>query len=417
MKSTRFTSLSVTLTLVMVVSLFLAATAFAGKPVGAGSQAAVLDQQVLNQVNGTLLGYSQALAGNSDQRSGLALQSLIQDRRKFYNEYFQVGLYSNLESVRSTFLSADAKVTTLPDKNLAVQATEKVTLRGRYKVTPEAHPMVLAARWAMAKTTDSGVKQGLDRYVQNFMQGARKSYAEGYETELLVRHSLVLARTPAGLQIVKDSFTDQDDTMPGMDNVVWANGQLARNKPDFTTMPDYQRNTMPVEKLGQMMLERATREYGGASLMGSYNRFAARDYANTWNSNATAACQSGSSTVQNRAYWNPNYTGYNCNDCANLVSQSLRNGGHPDDADWYPASYAWVNTNGLYNHIKNSGRGGDESCSIAWEGDIAFISSWGHVVMVTGPSSALTWSAHTSDRVNRAWYSDLTHCVYIYLSF
>jgi hypothetical protein len=149
-----------------------------------------------------------------------------------------------------------ARLSLLSDDRLSIQVTEVVTLYGKYKAPPEEHPLVLAGRWALPRTNDEAVKQKLKRYIQDVMEDTRESSEEGFETTLIVHHRLVVARTQNGLQIVRDTFTDQAEGIPGMDNISWVNGQYVRNKPDFTEMPAYRRHAMSTEELGKKLLHK-----------------------------------------------------------------------------------------------------------------------------------------------------------------
>ncbi|WP_217563408.1 amidase domain-containing protein, partial [Paenibacillus sp. GbtcB18] len=72
----------------------------------------------------------------------------------------------------------------------------------------------------------------------------------------------------------------------------------------------------------------------------TYDRIAARDYANKWTSYTTNA--SGYDTSK----WNPKYAKHTENggvDCANYVSQAIYAGGIPTDSPWKPESLSVVN--------------------------------------------------------------------------
>jgi hypothetical protein len=243
-----------------------------------------VDQTLPNDIEAVLFNYSEALStGQLTQEAYYTptMQDLLRERRRFYEEYFEV-LHSTLESISSKFvfdpnsvgtdtevpvssdgrlMLGDASISVLSDGRLSVQVTEKVILRGRYNTPPEEHPLVLAGHWALSRTDDEHVKRELEKYIESVMEGTRKSFEEGFETPLIVRHSLVVARTPAGLQIVEDSFTDQDAVFSGVDHIIWVDGQYVRTKPDFTAMPDYQRYAMPIEELGKKLLDRFTEDH------------------------------------------------------------------------------------------------------------------------------------------------------------
>lgn len=226
--------------------------------------------QSLDEAKAIVSNYSEALSTGQITQSAFytqAMQDLLQERRTFYEEYFRVGLHSKLESVKSDFIwdagtgETGAVISSFSPEQISVKVTEKVTLRGRTMGSPEEHPMVLAARWALTKTDDGAAKQELENYIQSVSEEARKSSEDGFETMLYVFHNLIMVKTSTGFQLMEDSFTDQDQVFSGIDRVTWSNGQFARNKPDFTALPDYQRYVLSTEELGRLLLDRVTRNH------------------------------------------------------------------------------------------------------------------------------------------------------------
>lgn len=142
-----------------------------------------------------------------------------------------------------------------------------------------------------------------------------------------------------------------------------------------------------------------------------YNRLAARDYANRWTSNTTKPCRPGSTTTQDTSYYNnAQYCWYQCNDCANYVSQALHAGGIPMDSTWWgnrsSTSYTWRNVSPLRNYMLNTkkywqvvGR---------WECVAGYpfrMTSYEHIMMmVYNDGQSQFYSAHTSDRKQKVWY-------------
>ncbi len=143
------------------------------------------------------------------------------------------------------------------------------------------------------------------------------------------------------------------------------------------------------------------------TVTGLYDRLAARDYINTWTSNTTKPCRTGSTTTQDTSYYNPQYQWYECNDCANYVSQALRRGGIPTDSSWYPGSVDWINVYELEQHFKNEKKYWEPTnttgCVAGYP--IVIASGAGHVVMVSyNNGSEIRYSAHTNDRKDVKWY-------------
>lgn len=157
-----------------------------------------------------------------------------------------------------------------------------------------------------------------------------------------------------------------------------------------------------------------------------YYRLDARDYANTYTSNATNFCEHGK-TLMNLAYYNlaPNgvspsdyssSVGYNyhCHsDCANYVSQAIRHGGILIDSTWYPDSYAWYNVRDLYNYFVRDRTYAEESTFAACAAGGFIITyntdenSMDHVVMcVLNDTVNRAYSAHTHDKRQCAYDSN-----------
>jgi len=230
----------------------------------------LVNQDLRNDIEAVLLDYSESLSTgqiSQETRYTPMMQDLVRERRRFYEEYFEVGLHSTLDSVKSEFvLGPDypgVEISTLPNDQMSVKVTEKVTLYGRY-CSPEESPTVQAAWWAISRTDDETVKQALEEYIRSIKEDVSKSPKDGFEITFIPRHYLVIAESKGGLQILEDTFTDRNsiDSPSGTDNVIWRDGQFYRSKPDFTKMPDYQIYATSIEELGRKLLEEYTKAYG-----------------------------------------------------------------------------------------------------------------------------------------------------------
>ena len=230
----------------------------------------LVNQDLRNDIEAVLLDYSESLStGQISQETYYTpmMQDLVRERRRFYEEYFEVGLHSTLDSVKSEFvLGPDypgVEISTLPNDQVSVKVTEKVTLYGRY-CSPEESPTVQAAWWAILRTDDETVKQALEEYIRSIKEDVSKSSEDGFEITFIPRHYLVIAESKGGLQILEDTFTDRNsiDSPSGTDNVIWRDGQFYRSKPDLTKMPDYQIYATSIEELGRRLLEDYTEAYG-----------------------------------------------------------------------------------------------------------------------------------------------------------
>lgn len=137
-----------------------------------------------------------------------------------------------------------------------------------------------------------------------------------------------------------------------------------------------------------------------------YNGQAAVNYANKWVAATTLHCGDGV-TLQNTSNYNPSYTAYTCNDCANFVSQALKAGGIPENSSWNPSKATWYNTGysssiyGLRDYMVDQNYAKVTTYSNSKPGDMIMMSSFSHVMLVVyNDGTTVKFSAHSSDRKN-----------------
>lgn len=167
------------------------------------------------------------------------------------------------------------------------------------------------------------------------------------------------------------------------DNVESTKNALAVAYPDV-----YLKNGLSLDKLKSSNVKSIT-----------YDRIAARDYANTY----TSECGSGYDT----SYWNTDYVWHTENggvDCANYVSQAIHAGGIPTDSTWKPESIAWVNTgrynsSGLTHYMVNSGYFKKVTRNTCAAGGFISHTDFSHVIFVVANDTVtMQFSSHTADR-------------------
>lgn len=153
----------------------------------------------------------------------------------------------------------------------------------------------------------------------------------------------------------------------------------------------------------------------------SYDRIAARDYAQTYTSNdiSVCSCSSGSSCTSakyNTDYWNSDYSVYSHTDCANYSSQAMAEGGIPTDSTWYKDSLAWINSNSLKTYMTTTKGYWDSSTfAAANAGNIlrwknTSTSSARHTVIITlNDTVTHQYSGHTTDRLDCVFYENSNH--------
>ena len=148
-----------------------------------------------------------------------------------------------------------------------------------------------------------------------------------------------------------------------------------------------------------------------------YRRIAARDYALSFvGSNVTTCYAHGTScgVRQDPTYYNANFSYYQHNDCANFVSQCLNAGDVWEDSVWYPTSYAWINTQGLKNHMLNTkGYWYTSNFANANAGAVLYTSS-SHVVLITlNDTVTHKYTGHTNDRYNVTFTNQSGYAYYM----
>lgn len=179
-----------------------------------------------NDIEAILLDYSKSLSTGHITREDYytpMMRELIRERRGFYEGYCRL---STLDSIKSEFwLGSDypgIEISALPNGQMSVKVTEKVTLRGRYNGSP---PGVQVARWGISGTDNEAIRQTFEEYIQSVNNPSE----DDFETVLLLRHYLVIAKDKDEIQVVQDTFTNRSvDSPSGTDNVIWKDGQFYR---------------------------------------------------------------------------------------------------------------------------------------------------------------------------------------------
>ncbi|MBI5822447.1 MAG: amidase domain-containing protein [Chloroflexi bacterium] len=420
-------------TLLLTILVLVLTSAFAK------SQKTVLVGNVPDNVKAMLADYSQHLnSGKTLHKSfySNAMETLIQDRRDYYSEFYGTGLHTNLTSITSEMYIEDTVVTKTGNV-YHIEILETVTMFGYPNLdSSEDYPMIPAARWAILNTNNDNVRQALERYIASTTDAVNDSIANGVETVFRIRHKIDIVDTKNGqTQFSKDVFTDKEiDNGSGFDNVNWINGHSARAKSDFTQMPDYIIYIMPIEALGKQLLNDYTKSDSNSAPSAvaasfTYARTSAANYR-AYSSNTTLRCPGNSAIFQNTAVYNQLaaykavWTTTGCDDCTNYVSQALRQGGFPTDTIWKftpaPGTYTWKvsdyssSPQGLFYWLDNTWAATTQYNNTSIQlGDLITDSYYsaggrnhgaGHVVIVTRIAPT-KFSGHTNDRKDYAWTS------------
>lgn len=147
----------------------------------------------------------------------------------------------------------------------------------------------------------------------------------------------------------------------------------------------------------------------GASLRYTYDRIAARDYADQYTSTVTAP------PYYNTSYWNTAYSWYTGGDCVNYVSQALTAGGLPHDSYWKPYTSYWLSLSYFLPHMISVGYFVASDYTWANAGAVRVFVENGvntHIVMITRNDLTTRWySGHTNDE-KQAPYSNQANRLY-----
>ena len=133
-----------------------------------------------------------------------------------------------------------------------------------------------------------------------------------------------------------------------------------------------------------------------------YDRIDARNYIKKW-TDACGGCHC-STCDPSISVYNPAYTSYHMNDCANYVSQAIHAGGISTDSTWAPGTTCWYTTGyngyGLVDYMVDQGIFfGTSLKSKAFAGSIMYFTGYSHVGMVDqNDTVTMTFCAHTYDR-------------------
>jgi hypothetical protein len=163
---------------------------------------------------------------------------------------------------------------------------------------------------------------------------------------------------------------------------------------------------------------------GANGLRYTYDRLAARDYANQW---VSATAPDNGTCLMDPSKWNttqyPRYTNDYCADCADYASQAMHAGGIPIDSGQWDRlrdgngtySWAWTSASSLKNYMINKGHWTSSNFTQANAGNIMRMLNYdGHTVMIVlNDTITRKYSAHTSDRKQYVYYDNSNYEYYI----
>lgn len=294
---------------------------------------------------------------------------LVDERRSYYQEFFNNALHSNLLGLKSEFRVDNATITSQKENMYTLHVGEKIIMHGNPKVmSPDDYPLIQSAKWALTETVDEGIRNRLNEYILSMQKGVTESIQNGVEIEFFVQHDIDFDVIDGHNRIIKDTFSDKaNDNGEGYDIMRWTEQGFERYKPDWWQFPDYEMYLRSIEDIGHaLMVEYQAFPKSNLSegTVYAYDYDAAVDYIVQYTSNPDFYdyCNWLPHVLEDKSFWNPAYEylwgEIDCNDCADYVSQALLAGGLPQDDVWKPYLVpAWVRPFELMTYLVSADRG------------------------------------------------------------
>ena len=210
-------------------------------------------------IKAVLQNYSKSLSVGQITQDDLyspAMKELLQERRAFYSEFFQVALHATLTGISSTF----EIVSIVKDEQEAgiyhVEAAEIIEFQGHY--LPKRDCLTQAVYWASLQASEPSVKASLLEYFDELTK-YKENELWGKSTFTIAwtifSHTLVLSHQDNAFQIIQDTYSDAANDNPfGTDVIKWYDGTFTRRKPDLTQWPDFEIYQSCIEEQGKDLL-------------------------------------------------------------------------------------------------------------------------------------------------------------------
>lgn len=211
---------------------------------------------------------------------------------------------------------------------------------------------------------------------------------------------------------VKNDSTIERDSL----NLYISEPSSTNKGDDFYPVPSPMLETPEkMEREGEETMEETFKKAGDSLITNNtnevkytYNRLTARDYANSWTSNASynGSCYMDASKWNTTQY--PRYDGDYCNDCADYVSQALHAGGIPiDPGQWERGNDGdtWIYVPYLKSYMMDKGHWTTSNFTQANAGNVIVMPNDSHtMVIVLNDTVTREFSAHTNDRKQYIYY-------------
>jgi hypothetical protein len=219
---------------------------------------------------------------------------LAAERITYYQEFFNKGLHSNLVYLESQFMTEKGFNISQSEETYSISIAERVTLHGKPITTSsDDYPLIQAAKWALAHTSDRNVEKHLSEFIDSMGVGVRTSIEKGFEVIFIVRHEILFERMDDQTYIIKDTFSDEaKDNAGGIDKISWTEKGFVRSELNLLQFPDYVMYHTPIDVIGYSLLvdfQAVSQAVSQEKLLQSadytYDRVAARTYIAEYTSN------------------------------------------------------------------------------------------------------------------------------------
>jgi len=244
------------------------------------SQASKVKAQFID-FDSVLTNYSQAISGKIPINNfDIGIQSLINDRIQWYNEYFEKGLNSELILINSEFVHDEI----LKQDSNTIIVQETVTLTGKpFIQVAEDHPSIKSLRFALRKNQDEHLVPKIEEELKSFLLSVQSSIdAEIFSISWVNQHKITFQ--PLTGKIIRDEYSSYARGDDGNDVIIWDERGFRREKIDLTQMPDYILNHTTIELMAEEWLKYFEAQERN-NITYTYSRTLAASYINRWVTN------------------------------------------------------------------------------------------------------------------------------------
>lgn len=142
---------------------------------------------------------------------------LIEDRLAYYEEFFIIGLHSNLTRIESEF----DKHTLMISDDGKIYVMEYLSLTGKPLLQdPKEYPIYQGALWAISHVSEPDIKTQLIEYSEEILQQVQASIDAGTFTITWINEHEMQIDLQSGL-ILSDEYSSKSRGDSENDRVIW----------------------------------------------------------------------------------------------------------------------------------------------------------------------------------------------------